>query len=126
MKRLNSKQNTTAVRQTVERLYHLGVSKIVVGYPKEIAREPKKSKKQNFILSHVWCFNTVIKRLTEVAEEYGIRVLLVDEAFTSQTCPLCGQRHSNGRIFRGLFKCRREGVVMNADLVGAFNILKKL
>ncbi len=116
----------TAVRRTVERLYQLGVSRIVVGYPKEIAREPNKGKKQNFILSHVWCFNTVIKRLTEVAEEYGIRVLLVDEAFTSQTCPLCGQRHSNGRIFRGLFKCRREGVVMNADLVGAFNILKKL
>ncbi|WP_366515034.1 zinc ribbon domain-containing protein, partial [Palaeococcus sp. (in: euryarchaeotes)] len=39
---------------------------------------------------------------------------------------LCGQRHSNGRIFRGLFKCRREGVVMNADLVGAFNILRKV
>ncbi|MCD6188652.1 MAG: transposase [Thermococcus sp.] len=116
----------TAVRQTVEKLYQLGVSRIVVGYPKEIAREPNKSRKQNFILSHVWRFNYVIKRLTEVAEEYGIQVLLVDEAFTSQTCPLCGQRHANGRIFRGLFKCRREGVVMNADLVGAFNILKKV
>ena len=80
----------TAVRQTVEKLYQLGVSRIVVGYPKEIAREPNKSRKQNFILSHVWRFNTVIKRLTEVAEEYGIQVLLVDEAFTSQTCPLCG------------------------------------
>ncbi|ACS90930.1 MULTISPECIES: RNA-guided endonuclease TnpB family protein [Thermococcus] len=115
----------TAVRQTVRRLYDLGVSRIVVGYPKKIAREPEKGKKQNFLLSHVWRFNYVIKRLKEVAEEYGIQVLLVDEDFTSQTCPLCGQRHSNGRIFRGLFKCRREGVVMNADLVGAFNILKK-
>ena len=116
----------TAVRQTVRRLYRLGVSKIVVGYPKEIAREPDKGRKQNFVLSHVWRFNYLIKRLKEVSEEYGIRVELVDEAFTSQTCPLCGQRHSNGRIFRGLFKCRREGVVMNADLVGAFNILKKV
>ncbi|WP_461866210.1 transposase, partial [Thermococcus sp.] len=77
-------------------------------------------------LSHVWRFNYVIKRLIEVAEEYGIKVVLVDEAFTSQLCPLCGQRHPNGRIFRGLFKCRREGVVMNADLVGAFNILRKV
>ena len=115
----------TAVRQTVRRLYELGVGKIVVGYPKDIARESNKGRKQNFILSHVWRFNYTIKRLTEVAEEYGIKVELVDEAFTSQTCPLCGQRHANGRIFRGLFKCRREGVVMNADLVGAFNILKK-
>ena len=114
-----------AVRQTVEKLYQLGVSIIVVGYPKEIARNSNKGERQNFILSQVWRFNYLIKRLTEVAEEFGIEVLLVDEAFTSKLCPLCGQRHSNGRIFRGLFKCRREGVVMNADLVGAFNILRK-
>ncbi|NJE02054.1 RNA-guided endonuclease TnpB family protein [Thermococcus sp. JdF3] len=116
----------TAVRQTVRKLYDLGVSKIVVGYPKGIARNSDKGRKQNFLLSHVWRFNYVIKRLKEVAEEYGIQVLVVSEAFTSQTCPLCGQRHSNARFVRGLFKCHREGVVMNADLVGAFNILKKV
>ncbi|GAB6102940.1 hypothetical protein JCM16138_21630 [Thermococcus atlanticus] len=116
----------TAVRQTVRRLYELGVSKIVVGYPKGIARNSDKGKKQNFLLSHVWRFNYVIKRLKAVAEEYGILVEVVDEAFTSQLCPLCGQRHSNARFVRGLFKCRREGVVMNADLVGAFNILRKV
>ncbi|KUH33308.1 transposase [Thermococcus celericrescens] len=115
----------TAVRQTVERLYHLGVSRIVVGYPKGIGRNSNKGKKQNFILSHVWRFNTLIQRLKEVAEEYGILVEVVNEAFTSQFCPLCGQRHKNARFVRGLFECRREGVVMNADLVGAFNILKK-
>ena len=116
----------TAVRQTVEKLYHLGVSRIVVGYPKGIARNSDKGKRQNFLLSHVWRFNMVIQRLREVTGEYGIQLLVVGEAFTSQSCPLCGQRHANGRIFRGLFKCRREGVVMNADLVGAFNILKKV
>ncbi|CAD5245092.1 transposase (fragment) [Thermococcus camini] len=116
----------TAVRQTVKRLYELGVSRIVVGYPKGIARNSGKGKRRNFLLSHVWRFNTVIKRLTEVAEEYGISVVVVGEAFTSQTCPLCGQRHSDARFVRGLFKCRREGVVMNADLVGAFNILRKV
>ncbi len=115
----------TVVRQTVRRLYELGVSKIVVGYPKGIAQNSEKGRKQNFLLSHVWRFNYVIKRLKEVAEEYGISVKLVGEAFTSQTCPLCGQRHKNARFVRGLFKCRREGVVLNADLVGAFNILKK-
>ncbi|KUH32769.1 transposase [Thermococcus celericrescens] len=116
----------TVVRQTVERLYHLGVSRILVGYPKGIARNSEKGGRQNFLLSHVWRFNTVIKRLKEVAEEYGILVVVVDEAFTSQLCPLCGQRHENARFVRGLFKCRREDVVMNADLVGAFNILRKV
>ncbi|KUH32512.1 transposase [Thermococcus celericrescens] len=116
----------TAVRQTVEKLYRLGVSRIVVGYPKGIARNSERGRRQNFLLSHVWRFNTGIQRLKEVAEEYGILVVVVDEAFTSQLCPLCGQRHADGRIFRGLFKCRGEGVVMNADLVGAFNILRKV
>ncbi|MCD6524277.1 MAG: transposase, partial [Thermococcus sp.] len=62
----------TAVRGTVKKLYDLGVSRIVVGYPKGISRNSDKGKKRNFLLSHVWRFNYVIKRLTEVAEEYGI------------------------------------------------------
>ena len=115
----------TAVRQTVRKLYELGVSKIVVGYPKGIARNSDRGKRQNFLLSHVWRFNTVIKRLTEVAEEYGIRVLVVNEAFTSKVCPVCGKPHEGARFVRGLFKCPATGLVFNADLVGAFNILKK-
>ncbi|NJE02564.1 RNA-guided endonuclease TnpB family protein [Thermococcus sp. MV11] len=115
----------TAVRGTVQRLYELGVSKIVVGYPKGIARNSDKGKKQNFILSHVWRFNTVIKRLKEVAEEYGIEVMVVGEAFTSQTCPVCGKPHDGARFVRGLFKCPATGLTFNADLVGAFNILKR-
>ncbi|WP_456453494.1 RNA-guided endonuclease InsQ/TnpB family protein [Thermococcus sp.] len=116
----------TAVRQTVKRLYELGVSKIVVGHPKGIARGSDKGKKQNFLLSHVWRFNHVIKRLKEVAEEYGISVVLVDEAFTSKLCPVCGKPHKGARFVRGLFKCPATGRIFNADLVGAFNILRKV
>ncbi|NJE05729.1 transposase [Thermococcus sp. M36] len=116
----------TAVRQTVEKLYQLGVSGIVVGYPKGISRNSDKGRRQNFLLSHVWRFNYVIKRLKEVAEEYGILVEVVDEAFTSKTCPVCGKPHEGARFVRGLFKCPATGIVFNADLVGAFNILKKV
>ncbi|AJC71133.1 transposase [Thermococcus guaymasensis DSM 11113] len=116
----------TAVRGTVRKLYDLGVSKIVVGYPKGIARNADKGSRQNFLLSHVWRFNTVIKRLREVAEEYGVRVVVVDEVFTSKVCPVCGKPHEGARFVRGLFKCPATGLVFNADLVGAFNILKKV
>ncbi|QDA30461.1 IS200/IS605 family element transposase accessory protein TnpB [Thermococcus indicus] len=116
----------TAVRQMVRRLYDLGVSRIIVGYPKGIARSSDKGKKQNFLLSHVWRFNTVIKRLTEVAEEYGIQVLVVNEAFTSKLCPVCGKPHEGARFVRGLYLCPATGLIFNADLVGAFNILKKV
>jgi len=116
----------TVVRQTVERLYHLGVSRIVVGYPKGIARNSDKGRKQNFILSHVWRFNTVIKRLKEVSEEYGIVIVVVGEAFTSKRCPVCGRPHEGARFVRGLYSCPETGLVFNADLVGAFNILRKV
>ncbi|AGT34154.1 transposase [Thermococcus litoralis DSM 5473] len=111
----------TAVRQTIERLYQRGVSRIIVGYPKGISRNSDKGRKQNYLLSHVWQFNYIIKRLKEVAEEYGIRVLVVDEAFTSKTCPVCGRPHEGARFVRGLFKCPETGLVFNSDLVGAFN-----
>ncbi|AHL23229.1 RNA-guided endonuclease InsQ/TnpB family protein [Thermococcus nautili] len=116
----------TAVRQTVKKLYESGVKRIVVGYPKGIARNSDKGKRQNFILSHVWRFNYVIKRLTEVAEEYGISVEVVNEAFTSKLCPVCGKPHEGARFVRGLFKCPVTGLIFNADLVGAFNILRKV
>lgn len=115
----------TAVRQTVERLYQMGVSRIVLGYPKGIARNSDKGRRQNYLLSHIWRFNTVIKRLREVAEEYGISVIVVDEAFTSKTCPVCGKPHKGARFVRGLFKCPATGLIFNSDLVGAFNILRK-
>ncbi|WP_456444184.1 transposase, partial [Thermococcus sp.] len=85
-----------------------------------------KGRKQNYLLSHVWRFNYVIKRLKEVSEEYGIAVMVVDEAFTSETCPVCGKPHEGARFVRGLFECPATGLVFNADLVGAFNILKKV
>ncbi|WP_157065480.1 zinc ribbon domain-containing protein, partial [Thermococcus celericrescens] len=116
----------TRVRQTVEKLYRLGVSRIVVGYPKGISGNSNKGKKQNYLLSHVWRFNYVIKRLKEVAGEYDIRVLVVDEVFTSKRCPVCGRPHEGARFLRGLFKCPETGLVFNSDLVGAFNILKKV
>ena len=82
--------------------------------------------RKNLRVSHVWRFNTVIKRLREVAEEYGIKVLVVSEAFTSKLCPVCEKPHEGARFVRGLFKCPATGLVFNADLVGAFNILKKV
>jgi len=51
---------------------------------------------------------------------------VVNEAFTSKLCPVCGKPHEGARFVRGLFKCPATGLVFNADLVGAFNILRKV
>ncbi|WP_160164842.1 zinc ribbon domain-containing protein [Candidatus Acidianus copahuensis] len=104
------------VRKVVEFLYNKGVSLIKVGYPKNISQ-----KKGNFLVVNVWSYKQVMEKLRDVAEEHGITVEFVNEAYTSTTCPI----HGNGcgkRVTRGLFKCTTSNKVYNADLVGAFNI----
>jgi len=109
----------TWVRRLIERLHEIGVSTIYVGYPKNIAQE-----NGGFTTVQVWSYSYLLRRVSEVSEEYGITVVFVDEAYTSSTCPVhgygCGRR-----VSRGLFKCTRLNKVFNADIVGAYNILIK-
>jgi len=105
------------VRQAIEWLYDVGVSRIKVGYPKGIAKE-----NGDFDNNHVWTYRYLLRRIAEVAEEYGIDVIYVDEKGTSSRCPL----HGDGcgiRVYRGLFKCTTMNKVFNADLAAAYNIL---
>jgi putative transposase len=105
------------VRQAVEWLYNVGVSIIKIGYPKNIAQE-----NGNFNNVHVWTYGYLLRSIYEVAEEYGIAVVYVDEAHTSSKCPIHGDGCGK-RIKRGLFKCTKLNKVFNADIVGAYNIL---
>ena len=57
------------------------------------------------------------------AQGYGIEVVMVDEAYTSQTCSVCGTRDKSDRKHRGLYVCKHCGAVLNADVNGARNIL---
>jgi len=107
------------VRRLVEQLYERGVSTVYVGYPKNIAQQ-----NGSFNTVQVWSYGYLLRRLVEVYEEYGIAVAFLDEAHTSSSCPI----HGNGcgkRIVRGLFKCTKLNEAFNADIVVAYNILKK-
>jgi len=105
------------VREAVEWLYEAGVSKVKVGYPRYIAQE-----NGNFNNVHVWTYGYLLRRIREVAEEYGISVIYVDESYTSSRCPLHGDGYGI-RVYRGLFKCTTMNKVFNADLITARNIL---
>jgi putative transposase len=105
------------VRETVEWLYNVGVSKVKIGYPKGIAQE-----NGNFNNVHVWTYRYLLRRIAEVAEEYGISVIYVDERGTSTKCPI----HGDGcgvRVYRGLLRCTRLNKIYNADVAAAYNIL---
>jgi putative transposase len=59
----------------------VGVSIIKIGYPKYIARE-----NGDFNNVHVWTYGYLLRRIYEVAEEYGIAVIYVNEAYTLSKC----------------------------------------
>jgi len=101
-------------------LHDVGASTIKVSHPKSIAQENGNFNDKIIIV--FWTYWCLLKRISEVAEEYGINVIYVDETCTSSRCPL----HGDGccaRISRGLFKCMRLNKVFNTDLVAAYNIL---
>ncbi len=64
------------------------------------------------------------------AEEYGIAVILTEESYTSGTSFIDNEKPSKEnynkkrRIHRGLF-VSNQGIKINADLNGAYQILRK-
>jgi len=102
------------------------VSEIVCGDLKGIRNKCRKengSRKRNKIVNNFWSHRYITDRLRTTAENYGIRLRLIDESNTSSYCPICGIR--GRRVYRGLFHCKRCGKKMNADVVGTLNIAKK-
>lgn len=98
------------------------VSTILVGELKGIRADKDWGDAGNQKL-HAWPFSRIIHLLTYKAALAGIRVIQVSEKNTSTTCPLCNKRVKTARIQRGLFlHC---GQALNADLVGAYNILQR-
>jgi len=75
---------------------------------------------------HAWPFAEILRQLTYKGEEVGINVITVSEAYTSQTCHVCGTIDKSSRVHRGLYACKHCGTILNADLNGAFNIINKV
>ena len=99
------------------------VGEIVIGDIAHIRDRVKYNKKANSEIHNFWSFRYIIQRLKTTAENYGIGVREISEAYTSSYCPFCGTR--GVRRYRGLFYCPECNKVMNADVVGVLNIAKK-
>jgi putative transposase len=65
------------------------------------------------------------QKLRSKCELFDIAYHEVSEAYTSQTCSACGRVRKANRIYRGLYMCDQCGAVINADINGAINIVKK-
>jgi putative transposase len=73
----------------------------------------------------VW-YRRIVLWIVDIFMEYGIDVEIVSEDYTSKQCSICGIRHKNGRIYRGLYICRKTGKKINADINAALNIARRL
>lgn len=94
---------------------------IAIGDVRDIADKPGKGHVQNGRLS-TWAHGRIRAYITYKAGYAGMKVELVDEAYTTQSCPMCGHRTKpRGRRY----SCSECGFRGHRDAVGAANILSR-
>ena len=119
-----------ASRLIVEECVRQGISTIVIGKNKEWKQESRLSKRANQHFVQL-PFARLIQMIEYKAKEKGIAVVLTEESYTSGTSFLDGEKPVKGnyeksrRIRRGLFRAN-DNRLINADVNGAFQILRKV
>ena len=95
---------------------------IVIGDLKGIRNRAKFSKKSNQKV-HQWAYARLQFMIGYKAELAGLKIKCVSEAYTSQTCPQCGnQTKPTNRNYR----CNHCGFEYHRDGVGAINLWNKV
>lgn len=85
--------------------------------------KPKRSRRSRYLLS-TWAYRVLWKCIGEEAEEYGVPLVLETPAWSSRTCPECGDaRESNRKGAK--FHCGHCGYRNHADVVGATNLYRR-
>ena len=110
------KHTTEFVKHCEER--NIGI--VVIGDLTGIRDSINYSKRANQKL-HQWAFGKVTQLISYKAKALGIKVEVIDESYTSQTCPRCGNKHKPSNRE---YKCKC-GFVYHRDGVGAVNIRQK-
>ncbi|WP_028951166.1 RNA-guided endonuclease InsQ/TnpB family protein [Sulfurihydrogenibium subterraneum] len=64
-------------------------------------------------------------KLKEISEEYGIQVVEINPAYSSQTCNNCGYVDKENRKTQEKFECRLCGYKLNADVQASRNLIKR-
>ena len=103
---------------------HKGIKTLVCGDIKDIRKDKHWHKKESQKL-HSWSFSKFIQQLEYKAIQVGIRFVRINERYTSQKCSICGIVRKSSRKHRGFYNCKKCGNIVNADVNGAVNILKK-
>jgi len=112
-------------KKIVEYCLSNGIGTIVIGQLNKGITNIDIGKQNNQKL-HQMPYGKFIEKLRYKAKVNGITVIQVNESYTSQTCSMCGTVSQFRILYGGLYVCKECGVVINADVNGALNILKKV
>lgn len=82
-------------------------------------RKNRKGQQQKLVQ---WQHGQLIHKLREKLGRFGVEIKEISEAYTSQICPNCGNKH---KPTNRNYVCNICGFTMHRDLVGAYNILSK-
>lgn len=100
------------IQNGISKVYYGDLDSCTRGHHGEISRFVNQKLRD-------WCYGKLTEDLENKLGRYGIEMIKVSEAYTSQTCPHCGYRHKpKNRNYE--CKC---GYKQHRDLVGAMNIL---
>ena len=117
-------------RYLVNQLVSNNISKLIIGYSKEWKQDINIGKKNNQNFVNI-PFLAYINQLKYKCELEGIELILTEESYTSK-CSFIDleimvkqESYLGKRIKRGLFKSKT-GKVINADLNGSYNIMRKV
>lgn len=100
------------------------IQSLVIGHNK---KQKQKSKLKHFTQIPIF---RLIQMLSYKAEEYGIKVIEINEAYTSGTSfldneyPIKDHYNKQRRLKRGLFKTNN-GKLINSDVNAAYQIMRK-
>jgi putative transposase len=89
---------------------------------KNIRKNAKQRKGRQQRKLHCWSFAQLSAFTEYKAEERGIKVVFVDPRNTSKACSGCGHIHKANRRSQSVFKCKKCGYELNADLNGSRNV----
>jgi putative transposase len=108
--------------EVVDWLVEREVGEIAIGDVRDVGDGKRLHRKSQQKVSQ-WAHGRLVHYITYKAKRHQIEIDdQVNEAYTSQTCPHCQQRHKpQGRVYH----CPTCGFVAHRDVVGATNILSK-
>ena len=106
------------------------IETLIIGYNKEWKQNINLGKKVNQSFVQI-PYTSFLEKILYKCEEYGIKVILTEESYTSKIDHLANEpltkrdSYLGKRIYRGLFKSS-VGKILNADVNGALGIMRKV